>query len=169
MVRISQSLLKEAGSGLTKTLSEILVCPLSKQPLRYCEASNSLISDTIRVSFPVSKMHYHVGDVIDSYFMKRAKEEGCETSAHPTLDDAAIEREWCSVCFSNVMERKVAQILPCQHEFHKICVERWFHECQNQKTCPICQFWVRDEDCQPTEVLTEEMVIWSTSLHVIDY
>ncbi|XP_022132377.1 uncharacterized protein LOC111005251 isoform X1 [Momordica charantia] len=52
MVRISGALLKDAGSGLTKTLSEILVCPLTKQPLRYCEASNSLISDTIGVSFP---------------------------------------------------------------------------------------------------------------------
>lgn len=119
--------------------------------------------------FPGIKDALSCGDVIDSCFMKRVKDEGCETSAHPTLDDAAMEREWCSVCLSNVMERKVAQILPCQHEFHKICVERWFHECQNQKTCPICRFWVRDEDGQPTEVLTEEMVIWSTSLHVIDY
>ncbi|XP_038883681.1 UPF0434 protein Ecaj_0131 [Benincasa hispida] len=53
MVKISKALLKEASSGFTKTLSEILVCPLSKQPLRYCEASNSLISDTICVSFPI--------------------------------------------------------------------------------------------------------------------
>lgn len=34
MVRGSIKLLKDAGSGLSKTLSEILVCPLSKQPLR---------------------------------------------------------------------------------------------------------------------------------------
>ncbi|CAK9320771.1 unnamed protein product [Citrullus colocynthis] len=53
MVRISKALLKEASSGLSNTLSQILVCPLSKQPLRYCEASNSLISDTIGVSFPI--------------------------------------------------------------------------------------------------------------------
>lgn len=87
MVRVSVKLLKEAGSGLNKTLSEILVCPLSKQPLRFdpyampkmppdcsffflyvlnclifvclqlsrlCEETNSLISDAIGVSFPVS-------------------------------------------------------------------------------------------------------------------
>lgn len=34
MVKVSKALLKDAGSGLSKTLSEILVCPLSKQPLR---------------------------------------------------------------------------------------------------------------------------------------
>ncbi|KAI3824274.1 hypothetical protein L1987_05725 [Smallanthus sonchifolius] len=38
---------------ISKTLSEILVCPLSKQPLRVCEKSNYLISDAIGVSFPI--------------------------------------------------------------------------------------------------------------------
>ncbi|XP_048231121.1 protein preY, mitochondrial isoform X1 [Ricinus communis] len=55
MVRLSRTLLKEAGNGINKTLSEILVCPLSKQPLRICEATNSLISDAIGVSYPVSR------------------------------------------------------------------------------------------------------------------
>lgn len=79
MVRLCKSLLKDAGTGLSKTLSEILVCPLSKQPLRYplcsslppllcllilflwlikfgrfSEETASLISDSIGVSFPVS-------------------------------------------------------------------------------------------------------------------
>ncbi|KAJ7944130.1 Protein preY, mitochondrial [Quillaja saponaria] len=56
MVRLSAALLKNAGTelgSLGKTLSEFLVCPLSKQPLRYCEETNSLISDTIGVSFPI--------------------------------------------------------------------------------------------------------------------
>uniref|UniRef100_A0A2P2JBS9 Protein preY, mitochondrial n=1 Tax=Rhizophora mucronata TaxID=61149 RepID=A0A2P2JBS9_RHIMU len=53
MVRLSKALLKDAGNGMSKTLLEILVCPLSKQPLRYCEESNSLISDAIGVSYPI--------------------------------------------------------------------------------------------------------------------
>ncbi|CAK9320772.1 unnamed protein product [Citrullus colocynthis] len=109
------------------------------------------------------------GDIFASCFMQRAKEEGCETSAHPTMDGAAMEREWCSLCLSKVIEGEEAQILPCQHEFHKICVERWFHECHKQKTCSICRFWMRNEDVQTTEVLTEEMVIWFTSFHVIGF
>ncbi|KAL5181251.1 UPF0434 protein [Glycine soja] len=50
MVRVSKEVLQKAA----KTLSDILVCPLSKQPLRYCQESNSLISDAIGVAFPVS-------------------------------------------------------------------------------------------------------------------
>ncbi|GMH06574.1 hypothetical protein Nepgr_008414 [Nepenthes gracilis] len=53
MVKISGGLLKEAGAGINKTLSEILVCPLTKKPLRYCEKTESLISEDIGVSFPI--------------------------------------------------------------------------------------------------------------------
>ncbi|KAK2991887.1 hypothetical protein RJ640_011576 [Escallonia rubra] len=52
MVRVSRVLLRD-GVGISKTLSEILVCPLSKQPLRVCEESNSLISDAIGVAYPI--------------------------------------------------------------------------------------------------------------------
>ncbi|KAL8485612.1 hypothetical protein ACS0TY_027778 [Phlomoides rotata] len=53
MVRGSGPLLKSAGAGISTTLAEILVCPLSKQPLRLCEKTNSLISDTVGVSYPI--------------------------------------------------------------------------------------------------------------------
>ncbi|KAG5229615.1 protein preY [Salix suchowensis] len=51
----SKPLLKLAGEGISKTLSEILVCPVSKQPLRYCKETTSLVSDSIAVSFPIKE------------------------------------------------------------------------------------------------------------------
>ncbi|URE03379.1 hypothetical protein MUK42_20249 [Musa troglodytarum] len=58
MVRGSRVLLLKDGGGgggnaLFKVLSDILVCPLSKQPLRHCPDSRSLVSDAVGVSFPV--------------------------------------------------------------------------------------------------------------------
>ncbi|KAH0685335.1 hypothetical protein KY290_016610 [Solanum tuberosum] len=50
MVKFGRILLKD---GINKKLLEILVCPLSKQPLRLCEKTNSLISDAIGVSYPI--------------------------------------------------------------------------------------------------------------------
>ncbi|URE03375.1 hypothetical protein MUK42_20249 [Musa troglodytarum] len=57
MVRGSRVLLLKDGGGgggnaLFKVLSDILVCPLSKQPLRHCPDSRSLVSDAVGVSFP---------------------------------------------------------------------------------------------------------------------
>ncbi|CAN4116740.1 unnamed protein product [Withania somnifera] len=53
MVRFGRVLLKDASVAINKSLLEFLVCPLSKQPLRLCEKTNSLISDTIGVSYPI--------------------------------------------------------------------------------------------------------------------
>ncbi|XP_008807134.1 UPF0434 protein Mmwyl1_2153 isoform X1 [Phoenix dactylifera] len=53
MVRASPALLLREGGNICKALSDFLVCPLSKQPLRRCQDSQSLISDTIGVSFPI--------------------------------------------------------------------------------------------------------------------
>ncbi|URE03381.1 hypothetical protein MUK42_20249 [Musa troglodytarum] len=58
MVRGSRVLLLKDGGGgggnaLFKVLSDILVCPLSKQPLRHCPDSRSLVSDAVGVSFPI--------------------------------------------------------------------------------------------------------------------
>ncbi|XP_043710727.1 UPF0434 protein Pmen_1615 [Telopea speciosissima] len=53
MVKASRTFLRDASTIINKTLSEILVCPLTKQPLRVCEESNSLISVALGVSYPI--------------------------------------------------------------------------------------------------------------------
>ncbi|XP_074372419.1 uncharacterized protein LOC141713084 [Apium graveolens] len=67
MVRGSEIILK---NGISKTLLQIMVCPLSKQPLRFSEKSNSLISDAIGVSYPIvdgiPHLVPHDGKIIES-------------------------------------------------------------------------------------------------------
>ena len=41
----------------------------------------------------------------------------------------------CSICF-NVLLDKTKTLKKCGHEFHSMCIEKWF-ECKN--TCPICR------------------------------
>ncbi|XP_015697104.1 UPF0434 protein BRADO0313 [Oryza brachyantha] len=53
MRRTAALLLRHGGGGIPQALADVLVCPLSKKPLRYCEASGSLVSDAVGVSFPV--------------------------------------------------------------------------------------------------------------------
>ncbi|CAA6667051.1 unnamed protein product [Spirodela intermedia] len=58
MVKGSRALLCGGGgatnvSVIRQALCEFLVCPLSKQPLRYCEETRSLVSEAIGVSYPV--------------------------------------------------------------------------------------------------------------------
>ncbi|CAM0145770.1 unnamed protein product [Urochloa decumbens] len=54
MRRTAWMLCSHAGRrSISQALADVLVCPLSKKPLRYCEASGSLVSDAVGVSFPL--------------------------------------------------------------------------------------------------------------------
>ena len=44
---------KEARPGIDRKLLEILVCPLTKGPLRYDPAAQELISDQARLAYPI--------------------------------------------------------------------------------------------------------------------
>ncbi|XP_030535851.1 brassinosteroid-responsive RING protein 1 [Rhodamnia argentea] len=65
------------------------------------------------------------------------------------------------------------RVLPCMHEFHKACIDRWFDACR--RTCPICRFSMEgggggDGGCwRGGEELTEEMVIWFSSFHAAGF
>jgi uncharacterized protein YbaR (Trm112 family) len=43
----------EEGAGVDPKLLEILVCPLTKEPLRYDAARQELISVAARLAFPI--------------------------------------------------------------------------------------------------------------------
>ncbi|CAL5366145.1 unnamed protein product [Camellia sinensis] len=288
MVRVSRVLLgvRDGGFGISKSLLEILVCPLSKQPLRMCEQSNSLISDAIGVAYPIANgipcLVPKDGKIIDTDDMPKPAGivEGdftLVTAAAPTqrmrctlvlvpilflsgkalcvlikmrdwrieklgsvlmlvpfcvkeieeadkltvicfcrpmvikkfissistliglkglqrikhrlpceaiafniggvvkegandsrLGQTALDGEMCCVCLLTLEEGEDRRVLPCRHEFHRACVNRWLNGCQ--KTCPVCRFLVEDEEkSRVKEALTDEMVIWFSSFHVAGF
>lgn len=92
-------------------------------------------------------------------------EEGLDESTAES--STGTEGEFCCVCLSTLEEEgEETSLLPCQHKFHKDCVERWFSLCK--KTCPICRFSM-EEDEWYGEVLTEEMVIYFSSFHAAGF
>jgi hypothetical protein len=63
----------------------------------------------------------------------------------------------CIICFRPFDEKKkkrkkIAYIKGCNHEFCKLCIEKWyFHDYidyngKNCAKCPICRFWFQLED-----------------------
>jgi len=42
----------------------------------------------------------------------------------------------CVVCMSDFEARQVVRVLPCSHEFHSKCVDKWL---KTNRTCPICR------------------------------
>ncbi|KAI6671535.1 hypothetical protein NL676_006420 [Syzygium grande] len=81
--------------------------------------------------------------------------------------------EVCCVCLSRLegAESEDVRVLPCMHEFHRACVDRWFDACR--RTCPICRFSMEggggSGGCHRGEELTEELVIWFSSFHAAGF
>lgn len=42
----------------------------------------------------------------------------------------------CVVCMCEFESRQVLRVLPCGHEFHARCVDKWL---KSNRTCPICR------------------------------
>ena len=45
----------------------------------------------------------------------------------------------CSICFEAITEATGHAILGCSHQFHLMCVVRWFQEQDGPSSCPFCR------------------------------
>ncbi|CAM8951104.1 unnamed protein product [Rhodiola kirilowii] len=110
MVKISRTLLKNAEVGISRGLLEILVCPISKQPLRHCEETGTLISDTIGVSFPIVDgipcLVPHDGKILDN------GDEDITAEADGSTEPSIMEKKesWLHILYQILSYRKVHQV-----------------------------------------------------------
>ena len=42
----------------------------------------------------------------------------------------------CVICMCDFGTRQILRVLPCSHEFHAKCVDKWL---KTNRTCPICR------------------------------
>lgn len=42
----------------------------------------------------------------------------------------------CPICLEDLAPGSVLRLLPCTHQFHRDCVDKWLAQ---KATCPICQ------------------------------
>ncbi|KAK4887654.1 hypothetical protein RN001_003925 [Aquatica leii] len=51
-------------------------------------------------------------------------------------DNEVQDGECCAICIEPYKVSEVLRMLPCQHEFHKSCIDPWLLE---HRTCPMCK------------------------------
>lgn len=47
------------------------------------------------------------------------------------------EIEECAICLVAIKKGRSAKRMPCLHEFHPICINKWL---QKTMRCPICRY-----------------------------
>ena len=60
----------------------------------------------------------------------------CFDTASTTGCAGSTSAESCSVCLEEYAEGDRMRTLPCGHQFHSRCIDRWL---QNNRACPICK------------------------------
>jgi E3 ubiquitin-protein ligase RNF38/44 len=51
-------------------------------------------------------------------------------------DGSENDQTTCVVCMCDFEIRQTLRVLPCSHEFHSKCVDKWL---KTNRTCPICR------------------------------
>ena len=53
----------------------------------------------------------------------------------PNLIDAGAQS--CSICFDDIVEGESVYDIPCKHQFHLQCLEKWLN--RRKDSCPLCR------------------------------
>ncbi|XP_035012452.1 E3 ubiquitin-protein ligase RNF165 isoform X2 [Hippoglossus stenolepis] len=56
----------------------------------------------------------------------------------------------CQICFCEYTEGEKLRMLPCFHDYHVQCIDRWL---KDNTTCPICRVNLADGDCSAPPTL----------------
>nr|XP_012612378.1 E3 ubiquitin-protein ligase RLIM-like isoform X2 [Microcebus murinus] len=87
-------------------------------------------------SWPFLDMdQFFVLDEDDGYEPTGLTKQQIDNLAVRTFDESDTLKV-CSVCITEYTEGNKLRILPCSHEYHVHCIDRWLSE---NSTCPICR------------------------------
>ncbi|ONI05628.1 hypothetical protein PRUPE_5G015800 [Prunus persica] len=59
------------------------------------------------------------------------------------------EAAQCYICLVEYEEGDIMRVLPCHHEFHKTCIDKWLKEIH--RVCPLCRRDICRSDVLPAE------------------
>ncbi|XP_078355742.1 RING finger protein 215-like [Oculina patagonica] len=67
-------------------------------------------------------------------YRRRVRQSCCSSSIH--AEQERRDSEVCAVCLDEFHSNQLVRTLPCDHEFHYECVDRWLLA---KRTCPLCK------------------------------
>ncbi|KAJ8565756.1 hypothetical protein K7X08_008332 [Anisodus acutangulus] len=95
------------------------------------EALFEVLDEIHRQSFTLSLSTLSLPDpdsVVDSFCLKFHKKLGA-------VDNAPTDIQQCHICLAGYEEGDKLRVLPCRHEYHMHCVDKWFKEVN--RVCPV--------------------------------
>lgn len=67
-------------------------------------------------------------------------DECCDNFVCENDQDDEDEKMLCVICMCDFEIKQVLRILPCNHEYHIKCIDKWL---KSNRTCPICRHYLQ--------------------------
>ncbi|NXL17425.1 RNF6 ligase, partial [Setophaga kirtlandii] len=107
------------------------------QDSRQSQDANNLVENG---TLPILRLaHFFLLNEDDDDRLRGLTKEQIDNLSTRNYGDIHTENEWsktCSVCINEYATGNKLRQLPCTHEFHIHCIDRWLSE---NSTCPICR------------------------------
>lgn len=70
-------------------------------------------------------------------FLEKGK-TGLSREKFETLQTKIVKdsNDFCSICRENYVKNEILLQLPCNHFYHKLCIQKWF---EKTTKCPLCR------------------------------
>ncbi|KAJ6923749.1 hypothetical protein NC652_017157 [Populus alba x Populus x berolinensis] len=136
--------LHDEGAALTmKSLPGSFTMIYALFDLRWLLLSSGVLDEIHRqpVSLSLSMMSLPAPEsIVDSFPLKN----------HKKVDkvEGNDEDEQCYICLAEYEEGDKIRVLPCHHEYHMACVDKWLKEIHG--VCPLCRGDVREGANEPS-------------------
>eukprot|EP00190_Bangiopsis_sp_CCMP1999_P007283 CAMPEP_0198722502 /NCGR_PEP_ID=MMETSP1475-20131203/214_1 /TAXON_ID= ORGANISM="Unidentified sp., Strain CCMP1999" /NCGR_SAMPLE_ID=MMETSP1475 /ASSEMBLY_ACC=CAM_ASM_001111 /LENGTH=289 /DNA_ID=CAMNT_0044483413 /DNA_START=135 /DNA_END=1004 /DNA_ORIENTATION=- len=80
---------------------------------------------------------------LPTYIYKAEHADANVPNTSSDAHDVSETKTGCTICLEEFCEEENVRILPCFHQFHVSCVDRWLLQ---QAKCPVCKFPILDID-----------------------
>ncbi|CAG9322908.1 unnamed protein product [Blepharisma stoltei] len=92
------------------------------------------------IELAIEILRNYRGELLSLYAASLRNEDNNEGAAQEAIIDLphieAIEKGYCCICMSDIVESQLITKINCVHTFHSECIDTWL---ETRAVCPICK------------------------------